>query len=985
MKIFLMQTLAAKPRWLFALLAVIVLLSLAFGVYFFIHSRVALSQGEQYEHLATVARLKSDQLLAWREERLADARLNTSGMIRALAIEWHRTGNPGDLVSIAFRLKLFREYEGYHNIILTNSSGETLVSLLNRNSPPEKEEKALVAAALSRNQPVLGNFYFCQACNKTHIHVAAPVVGEEGEPIAALILVVDPGLDIFPLMQTWPVPHANAESFLVRGEKDQVRFLTPLRHKNVQPLSFTMAMSSDGAPAVLAALGRSGMVLGTDYRGEPVLADIRAIPGTPWHMVSKVDLKPIRANTVLQSSGILLLVGLAIAVTAVCARLAAVSRQKNLTEALLWAEQESKQSREEIRATLYGIGDGVLSVNQDGRVTRMNPEAERLTGWREEDALGEPLAVVFRLFAEKGGEAIELPLSRVLVEGERMTASNQAVLASKQGTLWPIADNWSPIRDEQKRITGAVIVFRDQTRRRRMEKAQAESARRYSDLVESVHDLIWETGPDHRVTFVSGRSTMMLGFTPEEIIDRSWDGFLQARQDEGDTAAEAFRITLGSHEPYSQLMQTFRRKDGSRVVLESSATPVFDQGGVFQGYRGISRDITDRQQAEEEQKRLEAQLHQAQKMDTVGRLAGGVAHDFNNMLTVICSYTEMILMEIGEKHPLYKQLVEVHRAGLHSADLTRQLLAFARKQVISPQVLDLNDVIHGTLKMLERLIGENIHLIWQPGADLWPVRMDPTQVGQVLANLAVNARDAIGDTGHLVLATENLTLDEAACAGRFELVPGDYVRLAVSDNGCGMDEETRNHIFEPFFTTKGEGRGTGLGLATVYGIIHQNGGYISVYSELGQGTTVRIYLPRQHQLTDIATTLIPSGEEKGHETILICEDEPSILDLGVSILERKGYTVLAARTPSAALDLAASHPGPIHLLITDVIMPEMNGRDLMEHFSHLRPMAKGLFMSGYTADIIAHHGVLDPGLEFIEKPFTARNLCAKVREILVPT
>ena len=395
------------------------------------------------------------------------------------------------------------------------------------------------------------------------------------------------------------------------------------------------------------------------------------------------------------------------------------------------------------------------------------------------------------------------------------------------------------------------------------------------------------------------------------------------------------------------------------------------------------RARAERRRAEEEKAKLQDLLLQSQKMESVGRLAGGVAHDFNNMLGVILGHVEMAITELGPAHPLHDDLAEVLKAAQRSADLTRQLLAFARKQTIAPRVLVLNATVTGMLKMLERLIGEDIALNWRPEAELWPVKVDPSQIDQILANLCVNARDAISGIGQLSIETGNSTFDADYCAAHAGFVPGEYVRLAVSDTGCGMDRETLARIFEPFFTTKGVGLGTGLGLATVYGVVKQNGGFINVYSEPGQGTTFTIYLPRHggkagQEQTDGAG----KPALRGHETILLVEDEPAILKLASMMLNKQGYTVCAASTPGEAIRLAREHAGEIHLLMTDVIMPEMNGRDLAKNLLSLYPHLKRLFMSGYTADVIAHHGVLDEGIYFIQKPFAMKDLSAKVREAL---
>jgi CheY-like chemotaxis protein len=367
----------------------------------------------------------------------------------------------------------------------------------------------------------------------------------------------------------------------------------------------------------------------------------------------------------------------------------------------------------------------------------------------------------------------------------------------------------------------------------------------------------------------------------------------------------------------------------------------------------------------------------------VGRLAGGVAHDFNNALSVILGHAEMALKRINPTDDIRRDLETIIDATLRSAKLTRQLLAFARKQAIAPKVLDLNDAVAGMLKMLRRLIGEDIQLAWVPGAALWPVKLDPAQIDQLLANLLVNARDAIGGVGKVTVETQNATMDEASCAGQAGGVPGEYVLLAVSDDGCGMAKDVLDHLFEPFFTTKPVGQGTGLGLATVYGIVKQNSGLINVESEPGKGTTFKLYLPRAVGEVPDAQAARVAPEPRGHgETILLVEDEPAMLAVGAETLADLGYSVLIAGRPSEALKAAQAHAGEIQLLITDVVMPEMNGKDLAARLAESRPGMRCLFVSGYTADVIATRGVLDEGVRFLQKPFSRRDLAVKVREAL---
>jgi signal transduction histidine kinase/CheY-like chemotaxis protein len=398
---------------------------------------------------------------------------------------------------------------------------------------------------------------------------------------------------------------------------------------------------------------------------------------------------------------------------------------------------------------------------------------------------------------------------------------------------------------------------------------------------------------------------------------------------------------------------------------------------------GVGVDITERVRAEEEKDLLQAQLLQAQKMESVGRLAGGVAHDFNNMLSAIIGHAELAMMRCTSSEPILANLKVIHDSAHRSAGLTRQLLAFARKQTVAPRVINVNDTVAGMLKMLMRLIGEDIDVVWMPGAGLWKVKIDPSQLDQLLANLCVNARDAIPGVGKVTIETENTTFDEAYCAVHLGFVCGEYVVLAVSDDGCGINKEDIDHIFEPFFTTKELGKGTGLGLATVYGIVKQNEGFVNVYSEPDKGTTFKIYLPRF--VGGVIEPRAESTEEtpKGRgEMLLLVEDEPVILDVSREMLEQLGYVVLTASTPSEALRQAETHAAEIKLLITDVVMPKMNGRDLARLIGDIKPGLKCLFISGYTANVIANHGVLDEGVHFLQKPFSMKDIATKVRHAL---
>jgi len=408
----------------------------------------------------------------------------------------------------------------------------------------------------------------------------------------------------------------------------------------------------------------------------------------------------------------------------------------------------------------------------------------------------------------------------------------------------------------------------------------------------------------------------------------------------------------------------------------------FDEKGRPKRLFGSVSDITERKLAEKAHEKLQHQLIQAQKMESVGRLAGGVAHDFNNMLGVIIGNADLAIQNLDPSLQVHEDLQEIKAAAKRSADLTRQLLAFARRQAAAPIVLDLNETVEGMLKMLRRLIGEDIELVWMPRANLWPVKIDPAQIDQVLANLCVNARDAIEGVGRITIETQNAVSDHVDGIDDPEFSPGDYVSLTFSDNGCGMDEATRVNIFEPFYTTKDVGEGTGLGLSTVYGIVKQNDGFISVDSQPGKGTVFKIYLPRTTEVetADRDKTAVPIAG--GSETVLLVEDERAILRMGKTMLERFGYTVLPAHEPNEALMIVEQYDEKIDMVVTDVVMPEMDGKELKRRIEIHHPDIKVLFMSGYSADVIMHRGILQEDVNFLQKPFTVDVLVNKVREVL---
>ncbi len=600
------------------------------------------------------------------------------------------------------------------------------------------------------------------------------------------------------------------------------------------------------------------------------------------------------------------------------------------------------------------------------------------------DRAGVWVECVHRKEAVVHNDYASLPHRKGLPEGHAEVVRELVVPIMKQEAVVAVLGVGNKPSDYTEEDVETVSYLADVTwqivDKKHTEEALRESEERFRVMSELSHNAICILDENGKIIWANRKAVEISGYTKEQILQAQ--SFLQFLAPESVEFVTGNFMKFVEGKEYEQhYFFEIIRADGRKRLMEKFMTDFSDSRGKKHLIVSML-DITERKQAEGEQERLRSQLLQVQKMEAVGRLAGGVAHDFNNMLSIIIGHAEMILAEIGPDSPFHPNVMEMKTAALRSADLTRQLLAFARKQTVSPRILDLNETAAGILKMLRRLIGEDINLVWVPGPGVWPVKIDPSQLDQVLANLAVNARDAIGGVGTMTIETANVVLDESYCRTHRGFTPGDYAMLAVSDTGAGMDKETVDHIFEPFYTTKELGKGTGLGLSTVYGIVKQNHGFINVYSEPGRGAAFKIYLPRAERQAEEKSARGSNKDLKGIETVLLVEDEESILTLGKAILTRHGYTVLAANRPEEALRIAESHPGRIDLLITDVVMPGMNGKDLEEKLNAVKPGFKCIYMSGYTANVIAHHGVLDEGIHFLQKPFSVMTLAEKVREVL---
>ena len=626
----------------------------------------------------------------------------------------------------------------------------------------------------------------------------------------------------------------------------------------------------------------------------------------------------------------------------------------------------SEQTEALLAAIVNSSQDAIYSGDMDGILLTWNAGAERLYGYAAAEMVGHTVAVL-----TPPGREEELRGIMDGVRSGRPPSHIETVRRRKDGTLIPVAMTISPVRNTRGVIIGASVIARNISERLRAEAERQQAESQYRELVEGVRDVVFSLAPDGTITSLNPAFDRITGMRAAEWIGRPFVELLHP--DDLARAQQEYRAAL-REEHLANPPLRIRTVNGGWRAGEFHLTPHRHEGRLI-SVLGIGRDVSERME-------LEGQLRQAQKMEAVGRLAGGIAHDFNNLLTVIISSGQFLLESQSPDDPGRADTEEIVKAGQRAAELTRQLLAFSRRQVLEPKTLDLNQVVGDLERLLRRLIGEDVRLLTIPGRDLGLVRADPGQIEQVVANLVVNARDAMPGGGTLTILTRNIERDSLAVRTNPAAARGPYVVLSVRDTGTGMSEDVKNHVFEPFFTTKDSGKGTGLGLSTAFGIVQQSGGFIRVETELGRGTMFEVYLPRVDAASTTPERGGAPGPLRGTETVLVVEDNRAVRDLAVRVLRGYGYTVLDAEGGEAGLLVAERHAGPIALLISDVVMPGMGGRALAERLGAARPGLKVLYVSGYADDSISRQGLLERGIELLQKPFTSVTLAQRVRQVL---
>ena len=623
-------------------------------------------------------------------------------------------------------------------------------------------------------------------------------------------------------------------------------------------------------------------------------------------------------------------------------------------------------------AALEAAANSIVIVGRDGLIAWVNPAFCRMTGYAREEAVGQAPRLL------KSGvhdDAFYRDLWVTILAGR--VWHGEMVNRRKDGSTYTEEQTITPVHNTKGAIDYFIAIKQDVTERKRLEQELRRNEALWRTLIDAAPLSIAMLDAQRRILVWNDAAERTFGWREAEVLGR----VIQIGTD-GESAAWAgyFQRAMNG-EILDGLELRPLRKDGSPVDLVASLAPLRDAAGQITGIVALAADMTARRQTEQALRDSEAQLRQAQKMEAVGRLAGGIAHDFNNLLTVIMGRSQLQLMRLSSDDPLRRDLNLIEQTSRRASVLTRQLLAFSRKQVLQPEVLDLNALVEGLAPMLRRVIGEDIDTVIVPGSELGTVVADPGQLEQVIMNLAVNARDAMPDGGRLVIETANVVLDDAFAQTHAGAHRGPFVMLSVLDTGVGMTPEVRAHVFEPFFTTKEAGQGTGLGLATVYGIVKQHDGYIALESAPGQGAVFSVYLPRSQRPVSSVAGMVASPTV-GVGAILLVEDEEEVRNLVSDILHRFGYSVVAVQHPDEALAIASDPSRSIDLLLSDVVMPRMSGSEMAKRMATLRPGLRVLYMSGYTDEALGRHGVLDPSIALVHKPFAPEELMRKVREVL---
>ncbi len=921
----------------------------------------------EYRNLAAVGDVRAQQVQQWRRDELAVVTTlagNPGFAAAAAAVAGHAPATR-DRARLVEYLRIGVTPSRRTGAFVLSADGAVIASAGDDPAPAvTPATRRAVAAAIATDGGTLSSF-FLDARHVARLDAAAAIRDPAGRMVGAVVLRSDARASLTARPTTSAASSGSIDTYVVERDGENAVVLTDRRvYPDTAPLEL-VPLSRTNVAVVQAVLGKQGSYLSrTESTGE-IVADMRPVPGSPWFLVTwghaEAQTAAIRRRVVLVGGAVGLLILLAAAGAAHEYRL----RQATTYRALYESERQRHVGEERLRAIVEAEPECVKVVDRRGAVTEMNRAGlAMLQAGSLADVQRRPL------------EEFILPAHR-----EAFRALHKRVMAGEDGVLefevlglegarrW-LETHAVPLRDKQGNVEALLGVTRDVTERRQV---NAEMQLQSSAL-NAAADAIVITDRGGTILWVNSAFVTLTGYTADEAVGRNPRALVKSGLHDRAFYQNMWDTILAGRAWRGEL--TNRRKDGTRYLEEQTITPVrASPTAQITHFVAVKRDISA-------QRELEAQFLQSQKMETVGRLAGGVAHDFNNLLTVINGTAELMLLGAGSDDPATAELQAIADAGQRAAQLTRQLLAFSRKQMLQVEPLDLSAAVNEMQSMVRRMVGEDVALVLQLADNLDLVRADPGQLDQVILNLVVNARDAMPRGGTLTISTRNVEFAGASESAQASLQAGRHVLLSIQDTGVGMDDATREQIFEPFFTTKEMGRGSGLGLSTVYGIVRQSGGSIGVTSEPGSGTTFNIFLPSVDAAERPHPAARPAAGNSGTETVLVVEDEPALRRLSERALQKAGYVVLTAGTAEEGAATLEAQRGRVHLLLTDIVLPGMSGRELAAQVAPLHPGLRVLFTSGYTDDTVLRHGVSTHTAMFLPKPFTVEELVRKVREVL---
>ena len=983
--------------------------------------------------VTTVAEGRARLLSDWFKGRRADADVLASApAVRSLMLDGGRGVDVGG--QIVTQLDRVASAYGYVGISLMDPQGQILARSTGAADVGRERTEAAVAAAKSRAMHV----DLVEEGAHKFLVMSVPVFSDGGadpsRPVMGVVtLLMRPETRLLPLLADDTVPTRTGETLLFRVDGGKPSYASPLKGDPAGWSAVDRSLETLMPMAKRAAAGRDTFGDILDYRGAPTFAAVRWIVPPGWGLVVKVDRAEALAD--FYQAGKLAGFAAGFLTLALAGLLFSLWRQGQRATLL---RDQIKQERAIFNLKGYAekivasVPSGLLVLAADLRVLSANRSFLESFFLPRDETLGRGLEDLVR------AEGLLRRAREVMQTGTAQSDLLFDFYLPHRRETRPVRVTITSIRIEEQEDARLLLIIEDLSEEERLLAARKESEKRFQDLVQGLDAIVWEADATSlRFSFVSQRARTVLGFPTERWLEEPDFFTTRIHPEDRMRVMTAFRAALARGHDHEFEYRALRAS-GDVVSLRDIVHVVPGTAARPGQLRGLTVDLTELKHADEALRQSEDQLRQAQKMDAVGKLAGGVAHDFNNLLMVIRGDSDLILRRLPAGHSLRKNAEGIREAADQAATLTRQLLAFSRKQVMAPKILDLNDIVSGMQTMLQRLIGETINLVTLPGPGLGRIKADPGQIEQVIMNLAVNARDAMPDGGRLAIRTANVRPGEAPMVAGATSNLGPCVLLEVADSGTGMDAATRAHLFEPFFTTKEPGKGTGLGLSTVYGIVEQSGGSVTVETGVGRGTTFRIYLPQVDAAAAVAPALRPPASAPAivrptapmapvplrpvptappppvpavpvpsspiplpapvpaaplepdmaetpparGETILLVEDALRVRAVVREILEMNGYHVLEARHGAEAIEISERHRGPIHLMVTDVVMPQMSGRELAQRLLPVRPDMRVLYMSGYTDDAIVRHGVLGAGMAFLSKPFTPDALAVKVREVL---